>query len=363
MSDSRDGVLYNLHLLRLIAALGVVYFHITSEAGLNLEWNVGSRGVDLFFVISGFIIAYVGTANPDQFLLRRLIRVAPLYWAATLFVFAIAAAAPQLLRSTTANLTHLVMSLLFIPHEFRGEMQPTLLLGWTLNFEMFFYVLFALALLVSQRWSPAITVGWIVAYVLAIHALDWRHPVTDFYARPIVVEFCFGIATFYVFKWCVGRRDELAGRRAVAWALPVVIVISLIVLVVGEMYKSLQPPRLVVAGIPSFFIVTSAVLLERVYRVATNNRLIYLLGDSSYIIYLVHPYIVFAVLRVVVKGANVWPLPMVVLLIVALLALTSAIAAAIHVAFEKPVMAYLHARFIRRRQRPQAGGVRELVGR
>src|SRR5262245_22345870 len=57
------AMLYNLHLLRVIAALGVVYFHTTSVAGLKLDWDVGSRGVDVFFVISGFIIAYIGTSK------------------------------------------------------------------------------------------------------------------------------------------------------------------------------------------------------------------------------------------------------------------------------------------------------------
>src|SRR5215510_10619740 len=107
---NQRSMLYNLHLLRVIAALGVVYFHTTSTAGLNLRWDIGSRGVDVFFVISGFIIAYIGTSRPEQFLLRRLIRVVPFYWAATLFVFAMVSVAPNLCHTTTASLTHLFAS-------------------------------------------------------------------------------------------------------------------------------------------------------------------------------------------------------------------------------------------------------------
>src|ERR1041385_2411769 len=106
-------MLYNLHLLRVIAALGVVYFHIASVAGLKLDWDVGSRGVDVFFVISGFIIAYIGTGKPEQFFRRRLIRVVPFYWAATAFVFAMVAVAPAMFRTTTASVPHLLYSLLF----------------------------------------------------------------------------------------------------------------------------------------------------------------------------------------------------------------------------------------------------------
>src|SRR3979409_2681897 len=104
-------MLYNLHLLRVIAALGVVYFHTTSVAGLKLDWDIGSRGVDVFFVISGFIIAYIGTSKPEQFFLRRIIRVVPFYWAAPVVVFGLAYVAPHLFHTTTATPLHLVMSM------------------------------------------------------------------------------------------------------------------------------------------------------------------------------------------------------------------------------------------------------------
>ena len=337
-------MLYNLHLLRVIAALGVVYFHTTSTAGLKLDWDVGSRGVDVFFVISGFIIAYIGTTKPDQFFVRRLIRVVPFYWAATLFVFAMVMVLPHMFRTTSASVPHLVSSLLFIPHESAGEMQPTLILGWSLNFEMFFYVLFAMALRISPRWSPAICVGWIVAFVLVIHTIAGNNAIMNFYARPIVLEFCYGIGVFYLFSWCSARKDRLVQFGALKWLLLAVLVGNLIAIAVFEQYLRTAFPRYIIAGIPSFFIVASALLLERLYGVRANNRLIFLLGEASYIIYLVHPYIVFTALRVVVKDAGALSSLVLLALIVGLLALTSAIAVAIHVWFEKPVMAFLRAR-------------------
>ena len=80
-------MIYNLHLLRVVAALAVVYYHIATKAGLDLPVCFGKFGVDVFFVLSGFIIAYIGAKSPDSFFLRRLIRVVPFYWSATLFVF------------------------------------------------------------------------------------------------------------------------------------------------------------------------------------------------------------------------------------------------------------------------------------
>ena len=338
-------MLYNLHVLRVIAALGVVYFHTTSVAGLKLDWDVGSRGVDVFFVISGFIIAYIGTSKPEQFFRRRLIRVVPFYWAATLVVFAVVAVAPAVFRSTTASVPHLLASLLFIPHEAAtGEMHPTLTLGWSLNFEMLFYVAFALALRISPRWSPALCVGGLVAYVAAVHALELRGPIVEFYGRPIVLEFCYGIGVFYLFRWCSARRDRLVQLAPLKWILLAILIGSLVALNVLEEYYREAVPRYLAAGIPAFFIVASALVLERVYGVTSNNRAIFLLGESSYIIYLIHPYIVFTVLRVVVKDAGALSSPVLALLIVGFLALTSALAVAIHVMFEKPVMAYLRAR-------------------
>jgi peptidoglycan/LPS O-acetylase OafA/YrhL len=338
-------MLYNLHLLRVIAALGVVYFHTTSVAGLKLDWDVGSRGVDVFFVISGFIIAYIGTSKPEQFFIRRLVRVVPFYWAATLFVFAMAAAAPGLFHTTTASVPHLIASLLFLPREAAsGEMMPTLLLGWSLNYEMFFYVWFAVSLRLTPRWSPLLCSAALITLMLTIHAIGSTNAVALFYARPIILEFCYGIAAFYAFQWCSARRDRLARVPGLKWMLVILAVGNLVAVAVFEQYYRDTLPRHIIAGIPSFFLVLSALLLERIFGMATKNKLVYLLGEASYIIYLVHPYIIFTTLRVVARGAEAWPAPAMVALIVGLIALTSAISVAIHVWFEKPVMAFLRAR-------------------
>ena len=338
-------MLYNLHLLRVIAALGVVYFHTTSTAGLRLGWDVGSRGVDVFFVISGFIIAYIGTGKPEHFFRRRLIRVVPFYWGATLVVFAVAAIAPHLFRTTTASVPHLLSSLAFIPrlNTTTGEMMPTLLLGWSLNFEMFFYVLFALGLMISPKRAPLFCVGWIVAFYIAIHTFATHSDAMNFYARPIVLEFCYGVLVYYIFRWITERKATLEKITPLKYLLMLVFAGGLVTIAVLEHRYGETIPRHLAAGIPAFFIVLSALLLERLFKVASSNRLIYLLGESSYIIYLVHPYIVFTVLRLLIKNADLGT-PALAALIIGLLALTSAISVAIHIYFEKPVMAFLRAK-------------------
>jgi len=337
-------MLYNLHLLRAIAALGVVHFHITSVAGLRLDWDVGSRGVDVFFVISGFIIAYIGTSKPDQFFIRRLIRVVPFYWAATLVVFAAVHVAPRLFRTTEGGVTHLLFSLLFLPRELPGqpgEVFPTLILGWSLNYEMYFYVLFALALRFFPKHAPLLCCVAIVAIGGAIRAFASSSSTLEFYARPIALEFCFGVGVFYAFRWLDRHKSALAKRAVGRWLLGLVLVGSLALLVLFEHYERDTVARHLSAGIPSFFLVLSALLLERVYGVASKSRVIYLLGEASYVIYLVHPYIIYSVLRLVIRDPNGLSSPVLALLIVGLLALSSVIGVAIHLWFEKPVMAYL----------------------
>lgn len=343
-------MLRNLHLLRALAALGVVYFHITSTAGLDLAWDVGSRGVDVFFVISGFIIAYIGAKKPEHFFVRRLIRIVPFYWAATLVVFTAATVLPQFFRSTDASLQHLLPSLLFFPHlSASGEVQPTLILGWSLNFEMYFYVLFALALLLSTRWAPVLCVAGIVAVVLIGKLLGPVSTAFDFYARTTSLEFCYGIGVYYVLAWCERRKAILADSTVLKRVVVLALIASAVAIVLLEKHYKDSVPRYLAGGLPAAVIVLSALLLERLFGIFSRSRIAWLLGEASYVIYLIHPYIVFGVLRLLLPRTGDLSLAMDVVVIAGLLALTSTISILIHLLFEKPVMA-----FLRRKLAPDA---------
>lgn len=347
-------MLRNLHLLRALAALSVVYFHISSTAGLNLAWDIGSRGVDVFFVISGFIIAYIGSKQPGHFFVRRLIRIVPFYWAATLVVFTAATVLPRFFRSTDASIGHLVPSLLFFPHlSSSGEVQPTLILGWSLNFEMFFYVLFALALLLSTRRAPILCAAAIVAVVAIGKLVGPVSTAFDFYARTTSLEFCYGIGAYYLLAACERRKAMLAQSAVLKLALPLALIAGVAAIVLFEHLAKDAIPRYLAGGIPAFVIVVSALLLERIFGVASRSRLAWLLGEASYVIYLIHPYIVFGVLRLAVPDAAQLSMPTIVAVIAGLITLTSGIGIALHLLFEKPVMAFLRAK-LTPDARPQA---------
>jgi len=332
----------NLQLLRAIAAFAVAYYHSTSEAGLNLPPSIGSHGVDLFFVMSGFIIAHAAARSPRYFLLRRIIRIVPFYWTATLAVFVLALLAPQLLRTTHADYAQLVCSLLFIPRETaQAGMTPTLILGWSLNYEMYFYLVFAVALAIAPRYAPLLCGLIIVTVALAIDLAGNSHPSLAFYARPLVFEFVYGLCAYYLFSCAqrhISRLERLPAVRGVLWcgAIGAALAIAL-----EEAHGGFGIPRFIVAGVPAFVLVVAAVLLERGFGNYTQSRAVSLAGESSYILYLIHPYVIYGLLRVMWPTRAPLARPAAFGLVIALLGISTAIAMAIHLRFEKPILTRL----------------------
>ena len=135
----------SIQILRFIAAFSVMMVHLPI-------FSFGIWGVDIFFVISGFIMMYVTDKDYKFFFVKRLIRIVPLYWILTVGVFIIALINPDFLNNTSANIKHLIKSMLFIPFDKNGIGHfPILFLGWTLNFEIIFYLLFALSIFISKN--------------------------------------------------------------------------------------------------------------------------------------------------------------------------------------------------------------------
>jgi exopolysaccharide production protein ExoZ len=351
-------MLMNLNVLRAFAALCVVYYHTTSEAGLNLPISIGTRGVDVFFVISGFIITYASARNPDQFFLRRLIRIVPFYWAATAVVFAIAVVVPNLFHNTRADFIQLICSLFFIPRETAyAGMFPTLVLGWSLNYEMYFYLVFALSLLLDKKRAPIVCSLLIAAIMIAISSVHSASPSLNFYARGIVLEFVFGVIAYYLVRWLEQHRTRLPARRTGIPLLVLSMLIACVLLGFGEYYKGFGLPREISAGVPALMLVASAILIERIYDVSIKNQILYLVGESSYILYLIHPYVVYGILRTVFRNASAFGALATAALVVMLLVISTVVAVAIHVFFEKPVMAFLRRRLLR----PRVAGIAEKL--
>lgn len=197
-------MLISVQALRALAAWMVVGHHFMQlffefEAHNALEYvfaDKGGIGVDVFFVISGLVI-FLATADkaltPWRFMLMRVARIAPAYWFYTLLMVVVVMAAPSMFPEVQLELSHVLMSMLFIPAQHPGGygIYPLLDVGWTLNFEMLFYLLFAFTVLLRQDcrlWAVA-TLLYLVCYLIG--------PTFDlaggFYHDDIVFEFLMGI--------------------------------------------------------------------------------------------------------------------------------------------------------------------------
>ena len=321
----------SLQCLRAFAALLVVVGHCQSEAAIAalkrglpfaplsvLPWGAG---VDLFFAISGFIMVvasrplFAAPGAAAAFAGRRLKRIVPLYWACTTLYVLIQFA-------TRKPVAGVVASYLFWPIDTFGDgvPRPIFTLGWTLNYEMAFYALFALALPLPRRGAVALVAALLLAAVAAGQlatgqACDPPAGPLWFWTRPIVLEFAAGMAVGAA--WCEGWRLPGAARLALAavalatWALDPM----------GSAHQALTwiTPndgwRLACWGGPAVALLAAAVLArepapgspaleEASASVPTGlgtpsraTKMLSMLGDASYALYLVHPFVVGTLMR------------------------------------------------------------------
>jgi exopolysaccharide production protein ExoZ len=279
--------LLSIQYLRGAAALLVVFLHVVGQLnrlGYNgNSFEVLNVGVDIFFVISGFIMWYTtfnSNVGPSEFLRRRIIRIVPLYWVVTTIYVILLIVRPSVFQSDKFQLSHIIASYLFTPavHPVLHEMWPVVVPGWTLNYEMFFYLLFAFSLIFLVRGRALIIVSTL-ACVVGLQVFDpLEGSIVGFYTSSIILEFAFGVvlAVFYT--------SGLSIPTAYAVLLGVAGCISLIL---AAEVSSLNLPRVLALGVPACLIVACVVFYERAHGV-TRIALPVLLGDASYSLYLSH---------------------------------------------------------------------------
>ncbi len=272
--------------VRAIAAAAVALFHIKNgqelvDAGHMLFANFdGSWGVDLFFVISGFIMVYInrdtasGPAIAGRFLYRRVIRIVPLYWFYTLLIIALYIA----FNRDIPDVDRVVKSLLFIPDGF-----PVLMVGWTLNYEMYFYLVFTITLLLPRHWRLLALTIWLAGTCLAGFLANpfqvyWSFKDITFYTNPIVLEFLAGVFVGYIYL----QQRFLSRQTALLFVLtgfPAIFIARYFI-------SDIETWRFLAWGIPSVMIVYGFLSLE--FHKAKGTAALAHLGDSSYSLYLCH---------------------------------------------------------------------------
>lgn len=313
MSNDPRTTLTSIQYLRGLAALAVVAMH----TGWTYS-GIGAAGVDVFFVISGFIMVHVSRreVTPTVFLRARVLRVVPLYWLLTLVGVALAG---------LDDIPRILASLAFWPHAgFDGRDYPVLIPGWTLNYEVFFYLAFAVTLLLQARLRlPVLSLGLagLVALGIAIHPAQ---AAAATYTGPLLLEFLGG--AWLCQAWQRGWVPR--GRWGLALSA-----LGALVLLAQAGIGPFEGWRCLTWGLPSLLIVAGALGAEaggRLPRILGLRQM----GDASYALYLTHLMVQKPLLPILHPLPLPMALPLVILTCVA-------VALAVHRWVEVPLGAML----------------------
>ena len=305
MTFAMRDKLENIQILRAVAACMVLASHIGTEVAdlagrrgvtSSFEITPWATGVDVFFVLSGFLMLVTAGDEAGRpgaaaaFMGRRIARIAPLYWLLTTALVLGSLALPGMLHVPIGDAPHVLASYAFWPSLRGEEIRPVLALGWTLEYEMFFYALFALALLLPRGW----TVPSLAALMLCVVAAGqvWRPSgvALQFWSSPIILEFLLGVGC------AVAYRRGLRLTSAQGGAL---VAVGLVLLLLSGDAAAQRGSWLPLAsvGFPALLVVAGAALSPSA-RDGAFARIGVEIGAASYSLYLLHPFVL-RTLRVV----------------------------------------------------------------
>lgn len=261
----------NIQILRAFAALNVVLYHIMGASisyGLPAssflflkDW--GQSGVDIFFVISGFLMVFIQEKNRKssfEFIKNRVERIVPVYWLLTLAYLTLVFIIPSAFNSINISSSKIIYSFLFIEDWMSKEM-PLLYVGWTLEYEMLFYIIFSLSLFIKNKIFSYLTMGIALILLPLFTSLDL-----------IILEFSFGMLCAFVFL----RLKPKNGLLIAGFGF---------LLLCSSIFFDYEIHRSVKWGIPAFFIVLGLLWMGQ-----TKNKLAIYLGNASYSIYLIQVF-------------------------------------------------------------------------
>jgi exopolysaccharide production protein ExoZ len=318
-------LIWSLQVLRFIAALMVVYVHaaqtafaVTGSIGIIPHglFITGLAGVDIFFVLSGVVIAKTAPGmTASQFVWRRLRRILPIYFAALLICL------PLLVRASESGVGwRAAVSTLLLWPATDVMTAPLLGVAWTLSFEMLFYLSVALVLH-DRRWLYVLGVLFGAAFALRPFG-----PVFQFLGNPLVFEFLFGVAIASAQRWRGGLLGIPLGFAGLAMAG------FLHLAPAGETLESLTGQenlrRVFVYGLPA------AMIVYGFMQIKARESLWTRLGDASYSLYLFHPTILGLLLMLWLKA----PATQSDLIICIGIAASVILACLAHIKIEKPML-------------------------
>jgi exopolysaccharide production protein ExoZ len=276
-------MLVYIQVLRFLAALAVVAFHVLGappkgfevpDSALTFALSYGGRGVDLFFVISGFVIFYATHASkltPAEFLRRRVERIVPLYFVVIFTVTMLAITLPTTFGTPDwYTPRHILKSLAFIA--FTDGDVPVVYVGWSLEYEMYFYLATAMLMALTRDvWRNIVVMFSVFAILGQIPGVAATLGNYAFFADPMILEFVLGVIVASVF---------VNGR--IGWQMAVAAACAIAAVLVSD-----AASRVIVSGVPAACLVAAAAWASR-KRIDPSwpERALARLGDASYSIYL-----------------------------------------------------------------------------
>lgn len=348
-----DRPLYSIQYLRAVSALLVLSIHAMQRLGVTdmrsenfmpVLSGALSSSMDLFFLMSGFLCMTITDqhSRPWEFAKDRLGRIVPLYWLITLvcawLLWSGILNFPEISpRSLFANMrdadwAFVAASLLFVPVRgpFETDLNPIIPQGWTLNFEMGFYLLFTLGLYLPRRLMvPVLTVLFFAVFLLG--AAIAGPPAYEFWTSPLILEFIAGlwIGSTWQRGWPMWRTLLLL---LLAWVPVMAVTFNF----VAE--GPFQPLRIAFAPMV-IAILCITLMFERRPGGIGKTEPLKTIGDASYSIYLWH-FIPIILLDVAGKSLTIGAWTYFVLLMV----IGTGGGVLIHFAIEKPIMRYMRRR-------------------
>jgi exopolysaccharide production protein ExoZ len=288
----------NIQALRGVAVLSVVLFHLAiieqkyggAKTILPDMMGFGIFGVDLFFVISGFVIVTVTRGQFQdarkalKFLYHRVSRIYPAYWVYSLLVLGIFLYNPLWVNSSQGNRVHMISSFLLIPS---GTL-PLVMVGWTLEHELYFYVTFFLIMMAApERYMPFLLLCWGAGVASVNWAVESPGPFAALACHPLTLEFIGGC---FLASICFRKgRGGMKNPALLILASAVLITAMLGYHAYEQLTGQADPQgwwRILIFGVPALLVVYCFVGAERNGYVAPASLI--MIGDASYSIYLSH---------------------------------------------------------------------------
>lgn len=288
---SVPATILSVQVLRFFAAFIVVVFHAQEamrnsivghvKTEVDRAFMIGAAGVHLFFLISGFVMVYT-TMRPGRkmtttkFFERRFMRIYPIYWVLALIYLFV-----RYMVGSAYDISNerLVGAFLLLPNGAGDIIGP----GWTLAYEVYFYLCFGLALLFPNRIGLYVLTFAFLGMIAVGVLFPNVGSMLGIMVKPLLLEFLAGCWIAFCY---------LKGWRLPIWSGVLLVLLGLLGLAAGVPLGLEKYPAVLVWGIPSIPILIGALTLEPIFS-KPLPRFLAKLGDSSYFLYLCHSLFIY----------------------------------------------------------------------